>query len=263
MNVCTKSVYVLMLAVCWVGYSHTPPASYSIRGASKNLSSKKRRAMRRWRVQVQKLAQEHPTTIFLNGPSDQKMVSLTFDDGPDAVVTPRILDVLARYQVKATFFFVGEKIAAQSDVVQRAYREGHVIASHAWHHDDLAKKTDADVHDELLQTQMALYTQIGKKTVFMRPPYGSLNRRVLQEIEQMGYRVILWSLDTLDWAAHEKNSIVRTIMRNVRAGDIILMHCDESRQATLDALPEIIQQLRRRKFSLVDVATLLNRSAYR
>lgn len=183
-----------------------------------------------------------------------KVVALTFDDGPDAVVTPAVLDVLKKYEVKATFFFIGKKLEANRDVVLRASSEGHAIFNHTFNHEEaLTKLTPEQVAEELTSTQALLESMVGPTRLLFRPPYGALNLSVLTTSTELGYRAILWSIDTLDWKSRNKEAITETVVGKITPGDIILMHSREGTEATPEALPGIIEWIKGQGYSFVRI----------
>ena len=109
-------------------------------------------------------------SVYVEGP----YIALTFDDGPNATLTPKLLDMLAARHLKATFFVVGQNAAEFPEILKRAAREGHEIASHSWSHPNLGKMSDEAVRRELQKTDDAIVAAIGKRPTLMRPPYGSI-----------------------------------------------------------------------------------------
>ncbi|OIK10525.1 hypothetical protein BIV60_20735 [Bacillus sp. MUM 116] len=240
----------------------TAPYILPIKGGSNNLSKTAWQNMQSWRNEMMSVIKNHPNDVFLNGPN-QKRVALTFDDGPDTLNTPSIIETLAHEHVKGNFFFIGEKVKKYPEVVKKAYTNGNLVLSHSYYHHDLSKRTAADVNSDLTQTEEAIYDVIGKRPALLRPPYGAVNNTVINTATQNGYKIILWSIDTLDWSQMEVSNIENNVLKNIRNGDIILMHSNEDKVQTAKALPHIIKELKRQGFDIVDLQTLLQQRAYK
>jgi len=129
-----------------------------------------------------------------------KPILLTFDDGPHPEVTPRILDALARRNIRAIFFVVGERLESQANmnVVRRAVCEGHLIGNHSFSHPRLTDLPEDQIRNELLRTDVLIRGFFGAHKL-MRPPYGAINDRVRKVALELGYSPMLWNVDTLDW----------------------------------------------------------------
>ncbi|MDR7000933.1 polysaccharide deacetylase family protein [Neobacillus niacini] len=240
----------------------TAPYILPIKGVSKNLSETAWQNMQEWRNEMIPIAKTHQNSVFLNGPN-RKRVALTFDDGPDNLNTPRIIETLANYHVKGNFFFIGEKVKKYPEVVKKAYTNGNLVLSHSYYHHDLSKRSAADIKADLAQTETAIDEVIGKRPALLRPPYGAVNNTVITTATQNGYKLVLWSIDTLDWSQMESSNIENNVLKNIRNGDIILMHSDDDKIQTAKALPHIIEELTQRGFEIVDLQTLLGQKAYK
>ncbi|MFD0824927.1 DUF4309 domain-containing protein [Neobacillus sp. M.A.Huq-85] len=240
----------------------TTPYILPIKGVSKNLSETAWQNMQNWRNQMIPIAKIHQNSVFLNGPN-RKRVALTFDDGPDLLNTPSIIETLANYHVKGSFFFIGEKVKKYPEVVQKAYTNGNLVLSHSYYHHDLSKRQAVEIKTDLAQTDEEIYEVIGKKPALLRPPYGAVNNTVISTATQNGYKIVLWSIDTLDWSQMESSNIENNVLKNIRNGDIILMHSDDDKVQTAKALPHIIEELTRKGFEIVDLQTLLGQKAYK
>jgi len=231
-------------------------------GKSNQLSEKAWANMQTWRTKMLAFAKSHPNDVILNGPNEKK-VALTFDDGPDDKTTISILDTLAKYKIKGSFFFVGKNVNQFPDVVKRAYDEGHLVLSHSFSHDDLTTKKAADIHADLKQTEDAIAKVIGRKPAILRTPYGETDEKVVKAAKEDGYHIVLWSIDTLDWSQKERDNIVKNVITNVRNGDIILMHSSKEQAVSAEALPVIIEQLHNKGFEIVDLQSMLGIKAYK
>ena len=192
-------------------------------------------------------------SVYVEGP----YVAITFDDGPHAVLTPKLLDLLAVRRMKATFFVVGECVAEYPEIVKRAAREGHEIANHSWSHPNLGKMSDESVRRELQKTDDAIKAAAGVRPTLMRPPYGSITARQKPWIhDTFGYRIIIWDVDPLDWKRPGSNVVTSRIVNGTRPGSIILAH--DIHPATIEAMPATFDQLQSQGFKFVTVSELLS-----
>jgi peptidoglycan/xylan/chitin deacetylase (PgdA/CDA1 family) len=239
------------------------PRVLDILGNSDNLSPNEWAAMQSWRKNVAQMALENKGSLFLNGSSERAQVALTFDDGPDEEYTARVLDVLKQYNVHATFFFKGNQLDNYAFVAKRAYEEGNLVASHAYSHQELDEMSAPDVEKEIAATDEAFERVIGVQPGMIRPPFGAINQNVLEVCSNNQEKVILWSIDTLDWSQPEPDHISQNVLKNVRPGDIILMHSCKDREATVQALPQIIKGLQQKGYEMVDLSVLLKIPPYK
>jgi peptidoglycan/xylan/chitin deacetylase (PgdA/CDA1 family) len=197
-----------------------------------------------------------PAIIFNSVHVDGPFIALTFDDGPNATLTPKLLDLLAARHLKATFFVVGQNAADHPDILKRAVREGHEIGNHSWSHPNLGKMSDDAVRRELQKTEDAIVAAIGKKPTLMRPPYGSITARQKKWIhEEFGYRIILWDVDPLDWKRPGPSVVTARILKETKAGSIVLSH--DIHPPTIEAMPATFDQLMKKGFKSVTVTELL------
>ncbi len=197
-----------------------------------------------------------PAITFNSVHVDGPFIALTFDDGPSAALTPKLLDLLAARHLKATFFVVGQNAADHPDILKRAVREGHEIANHSWSHPNLGKMSDDAVRRELQKTDDAITAAIGKRPTLMRPPYGSITARQKKWIhEEFGYRIIIWDVDPLDWKRPGPSVVTARILKETKAGSIVLAH--DIHPPTIEAMPATFDQLMKKGFKSVTVTELL------
>ena len=197
-----------------------------------------------------------PPITFSSVHVDGPFIALTFDDGPNATLTPKLLDLLAARHLKATFFVVGQNAADHPEILRRAVREGHEIGNHTWSHPNLGKMSDDGVRRELQKTEDAIVAAIGKKPTLMRPPYGSITAHEKKWIhEEFGYRIILWDVDPLDWKRPGPNVVTARILKETKAGSIVLSH--DIHPPTIEAMPATFDQLIKKGFKSVTVTELL------
>jgi peptidoglycan-N-acetylglucosamine deacetylase len=191
-------------------------------------------------------------SVHVDGP----YIALTFDDGPHATLTPKLLDLLAAHHMRATFFVVGQNAVDHPDILRRAIREGHEIANHSWSHPNLGKMSDEAVRRELEKTDDAIFAAIGKHPTLLRPPYGSITVRQKRWIhDDFGYRIIIWDVDPLDWKRPGPSVVCNRILKETRPGSIVLAH--DIHPPTLEAMPATFDQLDRKGFKSVTVSELL------
>jgi peptidoglycan/xylan/chitin deacetylase (PgdA/CDA1 family) len=178
-------------------------------------------------------------------------VALTFDDGPDRQVTPRILDTLRNYQARATFYVVGREVAGKEDILRRMYAEGHEIGNHSWSHQDFKSLHDQDIEREIASTQAVIAGAGVPAPVTFRPPYGAVDDRVRAHVS---YPMVRWDVDTEDWLTKDPARVMTHLQQDVRPGSIILMH--DRYDATASAVDAAIQALTQ-QYQLVTVSELL------
>ena len=187
---------------------------------------------------------------------------MTFDDGPSATLTPKLLDLLATHHIKATFFVIGENVAEHPEIVARAAREGHEIANHSWSHPNLGKMSDDSVRRQLRQTDDAIKNATGKRPTLMRPPYGSITAREKRWIhDEFGYDIILWDVDPYDWKRPGPAVVRARILKETRPGSIVLSH--DIHPGTIEAMPSTFDELEAKGFKFVTVSELIKMEAPR
>lgn len=178
-----------------------------------------------------------------------KVVYLTFDDGPSPAYTPKVLATLARYGVRATFFEIGQNVAAHPSVTAQVARQGHSVQNHSWSHPDLRKLSAAALNAQVADTDKAIRAQTGRTPSCLRPPYGAVNSTVRSKASALGKQVVLWSVDPADWSRPGTAAIRSRVLNNVRSGSVILLHDGGGdRSQTVAALPEIISTLKARGY---------------
>lgn len=182
---------------------------------------------------------------------NKPMIALTYDDGPYAPVDNRIMDLMAQYGGRATFFMVGERVASRKSVVQRMVAEGHEVANHTMNHKYLQKQGAAEIQRQVQQCNDAIYAASGVRPTLMRLPGGNYNSTVLANTHMP---MIQWNIDTLDWKSRNADQIVAKVIGHVKDGDIVLMH--ELYEATGEASARIIPALVAEGYQLVTVSEM-------
>lgn len=183
-------------------------------------------------------------------------IAITFDDGPHPQNTPRLLDILAARNIKATFYVIGRSVDLHPGVLRRTVAEGHEIGNHSHTHRLLSKLSDSEVRQEMQRCQDAVGRAAGVRMRTMRPPYGGLlqSQRELVHSE-FGYPTILWSVDPLDWKRPGPSVVTSRILTATTAGGIVLAH--DLHSQTVDAMPATLDGLLRRGFKFVTVSQLI------
>lgn len=190
--------------------------------------------------------------IHVDGP----YIAMTFDDGPNDKLTPKLLDLLAARHIKATFFVLGENVIQFPEIVARAAREGHEIGNHSWAHPNFGKMSDDNVRSQLRRTDDAIKNATGVKPTLMRPPYGSVTPRQKRFLhDDLGYQIIMWDVDPLDWRRPGPAAVTSRILRETRAGSIVLSH--DIHPGTIEAMPHTFDELEAKGFKFVTVSELI------
>ncbi len=193
------------------------------------------------------------TSCNVNGP----YIALTFDDGPSEQLTPRLLDILKERGIKVTFFVVGRNVAEYPDIVRRMDSEGHEIANHSWSHPALTQLGAEGVRKQIENTNEEVFKTTGKRPVLMRPPYGSTNPSLNKRFnEAYRLKVVLWSVDPLDWKYRNSNRVFSSIVQNAHPGAIILAH--DIHATTVAAMPETLDTLLGKGYKFVTVSELIS-----
>lgn len=181
-----------------------------------------------------------------------KIVALTFDDGPSPTYTKRVLAVLKRYNVHATFFELGYQIKKYPDITREVAAAGNQVALHSEHHIRLAHAPVEKVQKEVTEGKKTIKEVTGKNPTFMRPPYGSVDGSVFDALYENNLGIGLWSIDTRDWSRPGVKHIVRVAKKYSYPGAVILMHDGGgNRQQTVDALPKIIEAYKKAGYNFV------------
>ena len=198
--------------------------------------------------------------VFCGGDTEEKVIALTFDDGPHPRYTDMILDILKEYGIRATFFTVGENAALYPDQLRRIAAEGHEIGNHTYTHADLKKIERSAFIRELSDTERIIEELTGKLPTVFRPPEGCCNKTVVECANERGYITVLWTVDPRDWSSPPAARVAENILRNVRSGSVILCHDYNSnkKSPTPEALRTVIPALIDKGYSFVTVSELLD-----
>ena len=184
--------------------------------------------------------------------SEVKKVALTFDDGPHYAYTKILLDGLKERDVVATFFVTGEHAALHPDLVKRMHDEGHLVGNHTYSHMQLRHDNREEYKEELILTNEVLKEIIGEEIIFVRPPYGSWDKKFEEELNMIP---VLWTVDPLDWCSGNVQCIVQNTICDVEENDIILMH--DYFETSVTAALKIVDKLLKEGFAFVTVEEIL------
>lgn len=179
-----------------------------------------------------------------------KMIALTFDDGPNHN-TSKIIDILNKYQVKATFFVLGTKAKANPNILKKISSSGMEIGNHTYSHKLLTNKSDDYIKEEITKTNELIYNITKKYPTLVRPSYGSFNSKIRSSVNMP---IITWNIDPLDWKYHNSDKIKENILKKVEDGAIILLH--DIYTSTVNAVDKVIPKLLEQGYDLVTVSEL-------
>lgn len=204
-------------------------------------------------------AKSYGSEYYFKRNEDNK-IALTFDDGPHPVYTKKILDVLDKYNVKATFFIVGQNAGYYKDTLKSIVNKGHELGNHTFTHAIIKGKSAANIISEIEDCRNAIYDICGENTVLFRPPGGLMSEVSAEDAELFeNYDIILWSIDTKDWAMHTPEEIAEYVLNNTKSGDIILMHDYIGKDSpTPAALELMIPKLIEKGYEFVTVSELIS-----
>ncbi|HBL13669.1 MAG TPA: polysaccharide deacetylase family protein [Cyanobacteria bacterium UBA11162] len=195
--------------------------------------------------------------------SEQKVIALTFDDGPWQNTTLQVLDILKQETIKATFFVVGKSIKNHPELIKQVVADGHAIGNHTWSH-QYHQYSSAHAAREFNQTADLIYKLTGVKTSLFRPPAGILNNGLVSYAHQQKYAVIMWSVDSKDWRSRHitVQGLIDSTLKAAQPGGIVLMHDGGGdRSKTVEALPKLIAELKKQGYQFVTVPELLEMEA--
>ncbi|MFN6460476.1 MAG: polysaccharide deacetylase family protein [Nostoc sp. DedVER02] len=188
---------------------------------------------------------------------EQKVIALTFDDGPWPDSTAKVLDILKQNQIKGTFFLIGQNVKNYPSLLKREIAEGHVIGNHTWHHWYQFLNPQAAAY-EIDHTADLIYQVTGIKTNLFRPPGGIMHNGVADYARNSKYAIVLWSSDSVDYSRPAVPKLINNVFRKAKPGGIVLMHDGGgNRSKTVQALPEIIANFRKQGYSFVTIPELL------
>jgi peptidoglycan/xylan/chitin deacetylase (PgdA/CDA1 family) len=201
--------------------------------------------------------------VFSRGTCGNQQLALTFDDGPDPVWTPRLAAVLRRFNIRATFFCIGQRVEVYPDIVRSLIDDGHEIGNHSHSHRNLWYRSRTQVRSEIERCQAALSALTANVPALFRPPFGDRGPQVLSEARKLNLSTVLWSLDTRDWNSPTAETIFHDVRNRARDGDVLLFHDGShdnrftDRTSTLTAVTELAQWSIERQYQFVTVSALM------
>ncbi|MFC1807078.1 polysaccharide deacetylase family protein [Candidatus Omnitrophota bacterium] len=191
--------------------------------------------------------------------SSKKRVAITFDDGPNGEYTLKIVDILAKYRLKATFFLLGANVLKFPKIARKIAKKGHIIGNHTYSHKHLKRLSSRAVLRQIERSEEVFKEVLGIRPKYLRPPYGEYTKRIEKIVRRKGHKLINWDVDAKDWKNPSSKVIAERILSKVADGSIILLHdganirIGESRRNTVNALPLIVRGLRQKGFKIVSL----------
>ena len=194
--------------------------------------------------------------------TDEKKVALSFDAAWGNEDTQKILDILAKYNVHATFFMTGSWVEKYPEDVKRIYEAGHDLANHSENHKNMSQLSPEECQKELMLVHEKVKKLTGVEMQLFRPPYGDYDNEVIKNAKACGYYTIQWDVDSLDWKDYGVDSIIKTVTehKNLRNGSIILMH--NGAKYTAEALPDVIEKIQEKGYKIATVSELIYKDDY-
>ena len=194
------------------------------------------------------------------GNTNEKVIALTIDDGSDGGSYAKILDVLAKHNVKATFFLTGSAAEKRPSIIRQTVNQGHEIGNHSYNHPDFTKVSTTEMKSQLSRTETIVKNITGKSTKpYFRAPYGATNQNVLNTVGNAGYTYTFhWTIDTLDWTGNSATTIYNRVMNGLQPGAIVLMHTGAATN-TVAALERLIPAIKNKGYKFVTISQLMNR----
>lgn len=186
--------------------------------------------------------------------SGEKVVALTFDDGPSGKYTRRLLEGLQQRQVQATFFLCGYRMECYPELTRAIVEGGHEVGLHGYSHDCMAAMDSTTLHAELQKTASIFFRITGTRSTLLRPPGGQMTAAVRGAAREQGLAIVTWSVDPRDWATSSRQAVVERVLRQVKNGDILLLH--DMTDSSVDAALEIVDRLSAQGYRFVTVSSL-------
>jgi len=177
---------------------------------------------------------------FSSGMRGSKQIALTYDDGPNDPHTLRLLDVLAKHNVRATFFMIGCHVQQRPDIARAVAQAGHVIGNHAFTHPLLTFQSEAQTRKQLVDCRQALHDAVGEHSNLFRPPFGGRRPATLKIARELGLEPVMWNVTGYDWTAPPAAAIEKKVARQMRGGDVILLHDGSHRALGADRAQTVI-----------------------
>jgi|ERR1700728_247411 len=177
---------------------------------------------------------------FTGLPRNSRQIALTYDDGPNDPHTLRLLESLAKHDVRATFFLIGRYVQQYPEIAHEIIQAGHIVGNHTFTHPLLIFKSEAEIRHELTQCHTALQDAVGEPSNLFRPPFGGRRPAVLRIARELGLQPVMWNVTGYDWNAPPAAVIERKVSNQIRGGDVILLHDGGHKQAGADRSQTLI-----------------------
>jgi peptidoglycan/xylan/chitin deacetylase (PgdA/CDA1 family) len=202
---------------------------------------------------------------FTSLPRGTKQIALTYDDGPNDPHTLRLLEVFAKHGVHATFFLIGRYVQQRPDVVREIVKAGHVVGNHTFTHPLLIFKSTTEVRKELSDCRSALHDAVGEHSDLFRPPFGGRRPAVLGIVRELGFQPVMWNVTGYDWNAPPSAVIERKVVKQIRGGDVILLHdgghkqLGADRSQTVLATENLIKRYKQEGYEFVTIPKMMQK----
>ena len=194
-----------------------------------------------------------------------RLLALTFDDGPNDPYTAQMMDVLDRHGVKATFFLIGKFVQQRPEIARALVEAGHAVGIHTWDHPNLIFASTAEVRRQLLETKQAIFDATGVDTKLFRPPFGGRRPASLRVARACGLQTVMWNVTCYDWKAKSAGEIVKHAERQIRGGNVILLHDGEyhrigvDRSRSVEASDRILTRYKGEGYEFVTIPAMIER----
>ncbi len=200
-------------------------------------------------------------TVICSAKTQDKEIAISFDDGPDAEITPAILSILEKENIQAAFFLIGKKIPGREYLVSKLHADGHLIGNHSFSHHPLFDFfSSRKMLEDLQSMDQLIFNMLGLKPKLFRPPYGVTNPNLKSAVRAGGYKAIGWNIRSLDTVIKDEIKLLNKVTRHLRPGDIVLFH--DTSNTTLSILSEFIQQVSKQGFKITRLDKMLKLEPY-
>ena len=204
---------------------------------------------------------------FLGLEPGTSKLALTYDDGPNDPATLKLLDVLARHNVKATFFVLGKFVQQKPHIVRALAAAGHTIGNHSWDHPRLIFASDAETRLQIERTQSAIFDASSVTPTLFRPPYGGRRPGTLQTVRALGLEPVMWNVTCYDWKATSAEQVFAHAQRQIRGGDVILLHDGDQahsgadRSHSVEATDRLISHYKAEAYEFVTIPQMMGKQS--
>lgn len=200
--------------------------------------------------------------VYYHYKTIEPYLAITFDDGPNKIQTIKVLDILSKYEIKATFFVIGENVDYQRDILRKVYKQGHEIGNHFYTHDNINELTKEQIKENIVKNNKLIKEVTGYTPTIVRPPYGIVNDDLKEVCAELNMKIILWTADkdSKDWDGTKDSEIINNLTKKVSNGDIFLFHDSNKKYTnTLSSIDVIIPTLKKKGYKWVTISKLLEK----